>query len=524
MRKHPHTSSSPRQKPPAAVALRNGAYGRSSHLAVTASPQGEAGLSHPLHLIKGGILLKNIYREYLYIPKDKHITTKVFTTHVVLSVISVLACTLAMFASSYAWFSMEISSDMNTIAAANYNIRVEWPTSAVAEDEYDYVVGLAKQDLHVFTLYYDGTAEHGFCAVHVDGETYYTEEIGPGTYLKLGIRAANGTTISFQPMWGEPEYFVETDKVKLYGEVYEEEPVMMLFSFRDFEESAAEPEDDYGKAIPGPRTPSKEYQFPQYGTLEDIAAFYEIEVEDILIFNGIEDAEEIEIGDWIDLPYVDEDAENFVPTPPDIEHEVMEGETIESIAALYDISIEELIEYNELEPVEIEEEEPAEEPGAVEPGVPMEQPEWMDEQEEIEEPEEPDINELYPLTPGEILLIPFEITSGYTSSTAVNEKDIPAMEPGTGEFVIIEPGSVLNSDKQQTSDEEDDPYEEGPSYEEEDPSDEEQQPDQSEQSGGILSLGGSVSTEEESGTPTEEEPDSFTEEQPQQGGFLSPVS
>jgi len=462
--------------------------------------------------------LKNIYREYLYIPKDKHISTKVFTTHVVLSVISVLVCTLAMFATSYAWFSMEISSDMNTIAAANYDLIVEYPATVETGDPYVYISHLATKDLHIFTLRYNGTSEHGFCAVHVDDETYYTPEIGPNQYLKLGIRAAEAKEIKFQPMWGKPEYFVETGTVRLYGEVYEEEPVMMLFSFRDFEESAAEQEDDYGKAIPGPRTPCKEYQFPQYGTLEDIAAFYEIEVEDILIFNGIEDAEDIEIGDWIDLPYVDEEAEVFVPTPPDIEHEVLEGETIESIAEFYDISIEELIEYNDLEPVEIEEEEPAEENGAVEPGVPMEQPEWVDEQEVIEEPEEleePDINELYPLEPGEILLIPFEITSGYTASTAVNEKDIPAVEPGTGEFVIIESDSVLTSGQPQS------PEDAEPAYEEEAPS-ETGQPDPPQRVDGILSVGGSVTGEEESDPAPQEEADPFAGEPAQQEGFLRP--
>ena len=202
--------------------------------------------------------MKNIYREYLYIPKDKHISTKVFTTHVVLSVISVLACTLAMFASSYAWFSMEISSDSNTIAAANYDLVVEGPATVQEVSAYEFTANLATDDIHVYTLYYDGTAKHGFCAVHVDGETYYTKEIGPDEHLTLAVRAADETTIAFQPMWGEPEYFVETDTVSLYGEVYDDAPVMMLFSLFSEEEMEEVEEEDYGKPIPGPRTPSNE--------------------------------------------------------------------------------------------------------------------------------------------------------------------------------------------------------------------------------------------------------------------------
>lgn len=464
--------------------------------------------------------MKNIYREYLYIPKDKHISTKVFTTHVVLSVISVLACTLAMFASSYAWFSTEVTSGNNMVASNFYEVYAEdLDDTTLWVEKKVYEAQLSEGNKHLFELRSDG-AKTGYCRVSITynekTEVFYTDQIPDEGYLRLGIRAAAGAKIEFEPFWGDlvdhdREDWLNSEQNRYGNPVSELKTMIRLFSLR----SVAEEEDnDPGDFIPGPRTPSKEYQFPQYGMLEDIAAFYEIEVEDILIFNGIEDPEEIEIGDWLDLPYVDEDAEDFVPTPPDIEHEVLEGETIESIAELYDISIEELIEYNELEPVEIEEEEPEEEPGAVEPGVPMEQPEWMEEQEEIEEPEEPDINELYPLTPGDIILIPFEAASGYTPSDAVYEEDLPAVEPGTGEFVVIEPDSVLNSgsDEEQAQ----------PDEEEKLPSYEEQLPPEEQQSGGILSVGGSLSNEQEDETTDEQQSDVTTEEeQPQQGGILS---
>lgn len=393
--------------------------------------------------------MKNIYREYFYIPKDKHMTTKVFTTHVVLSVVSVLACTLAMFASSYAWFSTEISSGNNVIISGDHSLWVDDQKNTTEQvDEGVSVALLTAWDKHLFHIYPQGSASTGYCRVTLsyDGEdkVFYTEQIADDEYLVLALETTVGTEITFESFWGELEYHDRRDWTGLrYGAVYEQERAA-TFSLLSSEEEEELEELDPGRSIRGPRTPSKEYQFPQYGTLEDIAAFYEIEVEDILIFNGIEDAEEVEIGDWLDLPFVDEDAEDYEPIPPDIEHIVEEGETIESIAELYDVSIEELIEYNELEPVEIEDELPAEEEeeeeaGAVEPGVPFEQPEEeAEEEEEVEEEpafvevEEIDINELYPLEPGDVIWIPFEATSGYTPSTAVNEKDMPAVEPGMG--------------------------------------------------------------------------------------------
>lgn len=462
------------------------------------------------------------------------ISTKVFTTHVVLSVISVLACTLAMFASSYAWFSTEVSSEFNIIEAAHYDIDVkcesvtrmadngEWvEVLSAEEDDGEWTTHLASGDRHKFVLTATGSAKEGYCKIIIDNdEVYYTEQIAQGTNMTVYITATRGVDITFQPVWGnlEDHDWQEWDELTRYGDGKDIPEAATFFLLAAFDEEETEDEAEPEDYIPGPTTPGLEVMMPQYGTLEGIAEHYSCSLIDILIYNELDFEDELEPGDELFLPYADEEAGDYEPTPPDIEHEVLEGETIESIAELYDISIEELIEYNELEPVEIEEEKPEEEPGAVEPGVPMEQPEWMEEQEEIEEieePEEPDINELYPLTPGDIILIPFEAASGYTPSDAVYEEDLPAVEPGTGEFVVIEPDSVLNSgsDEEQAQ----------PDEEEEQPSYEEQLPQEEQQSSGILSVGGSLSPEQEENETTDEQQSdvSTEEEQPQQGGILS---
>lgn len=66
---------------------------------------------------------------------------------------------------------------------------------------------------HQFRLTATGNASSGYCVITVGGTMYTTEPITPGTAPLFTVSASEGDTITFQPTWGSPA----PESVDLYG-------------------------------------------------------------------------------------------------------------------------------------------------------------------------------------------------------------------------------------------------------------------------------------------------------------------
>lgn len=169
-------------------------------------------------------VLKKLYEKFFYIPKYGKVTETVFKTRTILSVLSCLLCMVMLCSATYAYFTASVTASANTMTAGRYTLSVTDASQAPVSQPY--VCGGAQDDLYVFTLTPNGTADMGYCKVVIaaDGgeQTYYTEQIslsgknGTAQSLTLKIRAAQGCQITFQPQWGTSANFA-VDQGALYG-------------------------------------------------------------------------------------------------------------------------------------------------------------------------------------------------------------------------------------------------------------------------------------------------------------------
>ncbi len=256
-----------------------------------------------------------LYKELFYIPKHEKLPDKVFRCRMVLSLLTILACTAVMAASTLALFYSEVSTDYTTIASAYYSVTVDKAENGV------YICDLAFEDKHTFEIKAEGTASTGYCKIQVGENIYYTEQIPQGQSLNLTVYAAKDTVITFTPGWGT------------------------LSNFTD--ESPENP-------INHSATPSTTYTVEPTARLSSIAAHYGVTEEDILIYNNllaVTVAEEsttplLPVGMELKIPNPAEDASPY--KVPYATYVIEPTATLDAISAHYDVSIDDIIAFNDM--------------------------------------------------------------------------------------------------------------------------------------------------------------------------------
>lgn len=307
-----------------------------------------------------------LYKELFYVPKHEKLTEKVFRCRMAVSLLTILACTAIMAASTFALFYMDVSTDHSTITGAYYAVTVD-----NAEDEI-YNCPLKYEDKHVFEIKANGTATTGYCKIQVGESTYYTERIFQGQSLVLTVQAAQGTPIIFTPGWGTLSE--ETCEKEIIHSVtpsttYTVEPTVRLSSIAAHygvtEEdiliynnllAATVAEEDTTPLlpvgmelkIPNPAENTEPYKVPYAtyiveptATLEAISAHYSISVEDIIAFNGVTT---YDVGMSLKIP----NADPYIPeyAVPFATYTVEATATLEGISEYYGISVVDIVTYN----------------------------------------------------------------------------------------------------------------------------------------------------------------------------------
>lgn len=253
-----------------------------------------------------------LYKELFYIPKHERLTEKVFRCRMVISLLTILACTAVMAASTFALFYMDVSTDNSTIASAYYSVTVDNADNGV------YISPLAFEDKHIFEIKADGTATTGYCKIQVGANTYYTEQIFKGQSLVLTVQAAKGTPITFTPGWGTLS------------------------------------EETCGNEIIHSATPHTVYTVEPTARLSSIAAHYGVTEEDILIYNNLlaaTAAEEsntplLSVGIELKIPNPAENTEPY--KVPYATYIIEPTATLDAISYHYGISVEDIIAFNDM--------------------------------------------------------------------------------------------------------------------------------------------------------------------------------
>ena len=231
----------------------------------------------------------------------------------------------AVIAPAYGWFSTNISSGFSSIQSATYTLK-SWSKINSQTGESlgtPTTIGIAADSENYFRLTTEGTASNGYCTIKLGDNTYYVQIPG-GKSVNLVVKAAAGTTITEpEAHWGTPPTDDPTKIVEAASSFAMEEDAPLMAYIEDSE------------------TPSTPYTVPERATLLAIAAHYGVEVEDILIYNGIDS---IVPGDEILIP----NPTTTVPYAPAGLYTVVKGDTLGIIAERFDVTVRSLCQWNNL--------------------------------------------------------------------------------------------------------------------------------------------------------------------------------
>lgn len=170
--------------------------------------------------------MRKIYQKYFEIPEENKgiIGEHVFFARLVVSIVCIVLCMSAMGFSAYAYFTASVSSNMNQIQAANFDLEVQeieaqtGTSSASYESEGTYK--LQAGIIYKFKLVKHGNASTGYCQIVVmkdattEGESVSTRQFGkskleesPVDIRTIQIEVEEETIVKFVPCWGT--YYVE---------------------------------------------------------------------------------------------------------------------------------------------------------------------------------------------------------------------------------------------------------------------------------------------------------------------------
>ena len=227
------------------------------------------------------------------------------------SLLAILTCLAVMASSAFALFHTEVSSASNTLQSAHYTVQVdEAPTGT-------YTCTLTTNDEHTFTIKASGSASKGYCIIKVGDDPYYTPLIDKDDAdgITVTIQAAQGTTITFTPVWGTPPA---------------EGPfVSSIYSLRNPE-----------YVIVHSTTPHATYTVEATATLADIAEHYGVPVEDIVTYNG---TAALTVGENVLIP---NPATSVPYAVPYATYEVEATAKLEAIAEHYGVSATDILAFN----------------------------------------------------------------------------------------------------------------------------------------------------------------------------------
>lgn len=136
--------------------------------------------------------MRKFYKEYLYIPKNGKIRDKVFSARITLAVCISLFLMSVAGLSAYAYFSSNTQVSISSITAAQYDLEysVTDENSALVtpQSNGNYLLGTGTYSVSITSKDIEYNAKTGFCIVDINGEKYYTAQIGTDVNTETGQR------------------------------------------------------------------------------------------------------------------------------------------------------------------------------------------------------------------------------------------------------------------------------------------------------------------------------------------------
>lgn len=236
--------------------------------------------------------MKEWLKRIFYMPKHSKPTDENIQRLLMPSVVGIALCMVCLAGSTWAWFSSSVQTAPQTIEAANYDI-----SAAVIDASGQPVPSgqpLQAGQQYTVTLTAIGNAPSGgYCEVESGAVSLYTETILPNELLAFTLIPKTKAAYTFTAVWGKYSGKPDITNGCTIG--------------------AEQPET--GDETPAPPISGQnaaEYVVQSGDTLGKIAQEYGTAVEKLAAYNGIENPNEIQIGQTFKIP--PEDYE--IPSPP----------------------------------------------------------------------------------------------------------------------------------------------------------------------------------------------------------------
>jgi len=158
--------------------------------------------------------LREIYQKYFALPEEGKGTMgeQVFFARLAVSIVCIVLCMSAMGFSAYAYFTASVSSSMNQIQAASFDLEVQKiepqteTSSAAHEGEKTYTL---QPGVYDFVLTKIGNASTGYGEIKIGEQSFYTDQIGVvdenGTQMisrTVRIAVMQETIVEIIACWG----------------------------------------------------------------------------------------------------------------------------------------------------------------------------------------------------------------------------------------------------------------------------------------------------------------------------------
>ncbi len=171
--------------------------------------------------------MKNLYQEFFYIPKHGKIREKAIIFRAGLTVLVMLFCLAAMGISAYAYFSCNVSSGMNSVKSAAFDVNI---TVQIKDETGNFVSVVKNGHLHTVDLdagidYYvtlthseSSTVKTGFIVISAENceHSYHTQQIGKNAddtteKISFYINVDYDTSVTMRSHWGTSSYYANRD-------------------------------------------------------------------------------------------------------------------------------------------------------------------------------------------------------------------------------------------------------------------------------------------------------------------------
>lgn len=253
--------------------------------------------------------LKRRILRLFYVPKYEKVSEQTISRVVPSSALGILFCAVCLAGLTWAWFSDSVTSNSGNITSAHFSAQVTVVSNQTvitpSSEDGSYTLAAGS---YTVTVTASGNASTGYCGVILDGVTYHTVQLYPGS-----SDAGNPQSISFTLTVSEASASTVTPNLTVtpHWGTYANSNHETLIRNGDTVPFPSSTTNSVNSSVPESESSNNQtesvqsYTIKNGDTLTSIAKQYNTTVAALAAYNGIADPDVIHEGETIQIPPAD---------------------------------------------------------------------------------------------------------------------------------------------------------------------------------------------------------------------------